>query len=143
LNQSVALDRAVGKVEVILTDAIPKDMAKLSLSFTAGSYLLLNNPNNPPIAVQTIVQDLKPSYEGTLNFSLPAFVIPMSNGFITTDVSIRAYNTSGALAIEKIIKNVVIERNKMITLSGALFTTSASTNVTINGDWKPSSTITF
>lgn len=45
LNQSIVLDRVVGKVGFVLTDAIPKDIASVSLSFTSGSFVYLNSPN--------------------------------------------------------------------------------------------------
>lgn len=146
LNQSVSLDRAVGKVGFVLTDAIPKNLAKITLAFTSGNWMFLNNENDPPTALQIIEFPMKPSREGELNFSSSAYVIPMANGFITTDVSIRAYNTFGNLIVEKIIKNVVIEKNKMTTLTGALFTSlpsSTDTNVTINSEWKPSAIVNF
>ncbi|SHE65592.1 hypothetical protein [Pedobacter caeni] len=146
LNQSVVLDRVVGKVGFVLTDAIPKDLAKISLAFTSGLYLRLIGSLDPGTSVQTIDFPLKASQEGLLNFSSSTFVIPLSSGSITTDVSIRAYNTSGTLIVEKIVKNVVIERNKLTTLSGALFTSLPSqttANVTVNSEWKPSTTVTF
>lgn len=143
LSQSVVLDRVVGKVGFVLTDAIPKDLAKISMGFTSGSWVKLNDSSDPATAIQTIEFPLKPSHEGTLNYSSSAFVIPMYSGFITTDVSLRAYNTSGTLIVEKIIKNVVVEKNKMTTLSGALFTSSTTSNVTINSEWKPSAIVTF
>lgn len=146
LNQNIVLDRVVGKVGFILTDAIPKDIAKISMGFTTGSYVLLNSSYSPGTVTQIEESPLKLSDEGKLNYSSSAFVIPMNTGSITTDVSIRAYNTSGTLIVEKIIKNVVVEKNKMTTLSGALFTSlpsSTTTNVTVNSDWKPSTTVTF
>lgn len=145
-EQSVALERMVGKVGFVLTDAIPKDVAKISLIFTSANWLYLNHPFDPVAGVQTVEYPMKPSREGELNFSSSAYVIPMANGLITTDVSIRAYNTSGNLIVEKIIKNVVIEKNKMTTLTGALFTSlpsNTATNVMINSEWKPSSIVNF
>lgn len=146
LNQNIVLDRIVGKIGLVLTDAIPKDLAKITLGFTSGAYVYLNNSSDPATGVETVDFLLKPSEEGKLNFSSSAFVIPMASGSITTDVSIRAYNTSGTLIVEKIVRGVVVEKNKMTTLSGALFTSLSSnttTNVTINDTWNPSTIVTF
>ncbi|WEK21411.1 MAG: hypothetical protein P0Y49_09700 [Candidatus Pedobacter colombiensis] len=146
VNQSVTLDREVGKIGFVLTDALPKDLAKISLNFTSCTRVRFYGSSDLLTEIQTVEFLLKPSQEGTLNFSSSTFVIPKYNGFITTDVSIRAYNTSGSLIVEKIIKDVVVEKNKMTTLSGALFTSltsSTTTTVTINSDWKPSAIVTF
>lgn len=144
-NQSVALDRIVGKVGVTFTDAIPKGLSRMTMTFTTGSLVYLNNSNNPQTEVYTGSYYFKPADEGLLNFSYSSFVIPLNSGSITTDVMIRGYNASETIIAEKFIKNVVIEKNKMTMLSGALFSSlpSNSTSVTVNSDWKPSSIITF
>lgn len=149
VNQNVVLDRVVGKVGILLTDALPSNLAKITIAFTSGSWFYLNYSFNPGTNTQTRDFVIKSSLAGTKNFSADAFVIPLNDGKITTDVSIRAYSVSGDLIVEKIIKNVVIEKNKLTTLSGELFSdlpaggAATGTSVSINSEWKPATTVAF
>jgi hypothetical protein len=139
LSQSVVLERVVGKLEVQITDAIPANTAKITISSSSGTAVYFNNSyERNPYAKSTETTLTSADY-GKLNFISSSFIIPLNSGSIISDVSIRAYNTTGGLMVDKIVKDVKVETNKKTVMTGKLFTTPAATttgfSIGLNSDW--------
>jgi hypothetical protein len=145
--QNLILDRVVGKIEVQITDAIPANTAKITLSSTSASWIHFSSPYERSTEVRTVETILSSADIGKTDYKVSSFVIPLTTGSITSDVSIRAYNASGSLIADKIVKDVKVEKNKKTIMTGKLFTSTSSTaglSVTVNADWNiQTNNITF
>lgn len=136
--QSIVLERAVGKIEVNITDAIPVNTAKITISSITASWINLNNSLQPATEMKTIETNVAASDIGKTNFVVGKYVVPENGGSIVSDISIRAYNASGALIADKIVKDVKVEKNKKTIMTGKLFTAPAINtgfSVRVNADW--------
>jgi hypothetical protein len=139
ISQSVILDRIVGKIEVQITDAIPTNTAKITISSSSGTVVYLNNNTDRYPQAKTAESTITSADYGKTNFIASSFIIPSISGSLISDVSIRAYNTTGGLMVDKIVKDVKVETNKKTVMTGKLFTTPAATttgfSIGLNSDW--------
>jgi hypothetical protein len=142
-SQSLVLDRMVGKLEVKIADTIPRNIYKITVTSSSGSWIYLNSTNDRYPQPKSVDNFLSTSDYGKINYTAGLYIVPNLSGSITSDVSIRAYNTAGGLVVDKIVKDVKVETNKKTILTGKLFTTTTSPTtgfaVSISADWKTDS----
>lgn len=143
-SQSMVMERVLGKIEVHIADAIPSAITKVSAIYNQREIFYLNTVPYESTPIQRQIDVVAKT--GTTNTTLSDFVIPGSNGTVITDVTLRAYNSAGAIVYEKIIPNITLERNKLTILTGNLFTTTPANNslaVGISGGWNAPTSINF
>jgi hypothetical protein len=139
VTQSIVLDRVTGKLEIQITDAIPTNTAKITVTSSSSVSIYLTSSSERYPQPKTSETSLSTLDYGKTNFTLGSFIIPLTTGSIISDVSIRAYNTTGGLMVDKIVKDVKVETNKKTVMTGKLFITPAATttgfSIGLNSDW--------
>jgi hypothetical protein len=142
LTQSVRLDRAVGALDVVLTDEMPASVAKVSVIIANEAADML------------IKTGVAKNYGSTTrDFALTAADAGIKNkkfsmliGNTATDINItlQAFDASGTKIAEKLITTRV-NKNQRTTLSGSLIgPAAAGFTVYVNPLWNtPGSVITF
>lgn len=121
LEQSVELDRIVGKLEVKLLDKIPNDIDRIVLSINGISnfHYIYGGRYGTNDKSEKTISTTSSNFESQLFLYFGYQGYETSSGHAT--VNIRAYGTEGNLAINKIINDVPVGVNKTTILSGKLF----------------------
>ena len=142
LDLSVTLNRIVTLLAILSTDARPADAAKIRITSSAGSYSF--NPTtglgtgDPGFAADLT---LKSDVGKTIGVGAYAFI---ASDELTTDITLDVLDTNNQVLFRKSIPNVPLKRNRQTTLSGALFSPSATTAAfTLETDWIPAITVTY
>lgn len=131
-NFAVRLARQIGGLEVKLTDAIPQDASKVVLEVPDDTQIHSFDHGQVQSAVSKKEFVLAESDKGIKD---KRFLVHVFNA---SQVTIRAFNSQGVVIAEKTVNNLTITKNKLTLLSGALFTTTAKFNITVNPVWDPS-----
>ena len=142
LDLSVTLSRIVTLLAILSTDTRPADAAKIRITSSAGCYSF-----NPTTGLGTgdsgftVDLTLKSDVGKTIGVGAYAFIAADEQ---TMDITLEVLDDRGDVLFRKSIPNVPFKRNRQTTLSGALFSPSA-TNVTITleTDWIPAITVTY
>jgi len=146
IAQSVRLDRVIGGLEVVLQDAIPSNVAKVSVVFQSDVDYIYSTGTGT-FSSKPITRDfsIAASDIGQKNKKFLSYI---GNTVSASSVIIRAYDSANGLLAEKTVSNVRCYKNQKTTLTGTLFpaTSSASLGftVTVNPTWGASGgTINF
>jgi hypothetical protein len=142
LTQSVRLDRAVGALDVVLTDPMPASVAKISVTLDKEAADML---------IKTGVA--KTYGSTTRDFALTAadagvankkFSILVANTATDVNVTLQAFDAAGTKLAEKVV-TTRINKNQRTTLTGSLIGPAATSfTVFVNPLWNPSgAVITF
>ena len=145
-TQSICLNRIVGQLEVNLEDAIPDNVAYISV-IREDEYEGFSFYNEVPfggtlLQDQLMYQDSDPSTinasdRGKPNYKTDRFVM---NTATPMNVKLVAFDAGSNIIVQKTIPNVRMYKNKRTILSGKLFSTDpASQQFTINANqaWGP------
>ena len=142
LDLSVTLNRIVTLLAILSTDTRPADAAKIRITSSAGNYSF-----NPTTGLGTgdpgFTADLtlKSDVGKTIGVGAYAFI---ASDELTTDITLDVLDTNNQVLFRKSIPNVPLKRNRQTTLSGALFSPSATTaSFTLETDWIPAITVTY
>jgi hypothetical protein len=142
LDLSVTLNRIVTLLAILSTDTRPADAAKIRITSSAGNYSF-----NPTTGLGTgdpgFTADLtlKSDVGKTIGVGAYAFI---ASDELTTDITLDVLDTNNQVLFRKSIPNVPLKRNRQTTLSGALFSPSATTAAfTLETDWIPAITVTY
>jgi hypothetical protein len=133
-------------MEVTLLDAIPSNLAKITLIFQSDTWShYYNGATQSPNYSRTKQFSLTASDTGVKN---KAFFMFVGNTWTASNVIIRAYDSANGLIAEKTVPNVRVYKNKKTLLTGTLFPATANPSVgftvTVNPIWDVSGTpITF
>ena len=142
LDLSVTLNRIVTLLAILSTDTRPADAAKIRITSSAGCYSF-----NPTTGLGTgnsgftVDLTLKSDVGKTIGVGAYAF---LAADELTTDITLDVLDTDNQVLFRKSIPNVPLKRNRQTTLSGALFSPSATTaSFTLETDWIPAITVTY
>lgn len=142
LNLSVTLNRIVTLLAILSTDNRPAEAAKVRITSSAGGYSF-----NPTTGLATgtpgftVDLTLKSDVGKTIGVGAYAF---LSSDELTTDITLEVLDDGGDVLFRKSIPNVPFKRNRRTTLSGALFSPSATTaTITLETDWLDPITVTY
>lgn len=142
LDLSVTLNRIVTLLAILSTDTRPADVAKIRITSSAGCYSF-----NPTTGLGTgdsgftVDLTLKSDVGKTIGVGAYAFI---ASDELTTDITLDVLDTDNQVLFRKSIPNVPLKRNRQTTLSGALFSPSATTaTITLETDWIPAITVTY
>ena len=163
VNQTVSLDRIVGKLKVIIKDRIPYDAHSIILTpslypppvpdvpygypdaFNLRSGEML--PNGGPgdnLVYNGMYHEFTPTEKGMLDFSMEDYILmPVTDTFT---VHLSAAYASGQTISSKILYNIRVSPGKRTVLSGKLFDNlpgnDSGINVIIaNPEWSADSTL--
>jgi len=135
VNQSVSGSRLVGQLEVNIEDAIPATASKMEITVTSESHQYyisteLAHSFDPYVITTPIPNAIK----GTTNYKLDNILL---NTYTPFTVKIVCYDASSKALGTALVTNVTCEKNKKTILSGELFGSSNTFNITLNSAWDP------
>ena len=144
LTKSVRLSRVVAGLDLLLTDAIPTTVSKITITCT-GDMSALNLSDNTDRGSNINVKEftINTTDQGVANKKFSMFV---ANTFSPISITIKAYDNSSRVITEKTVNGVTFLRNAKTTLSGALFSSVGIPGAfTINVDptWGTGNTVAF
>ncbi|NCD70830.1 hypothetical protein [Mucilaginibacter agri] len=149
-NTDVVMERLIGKVQVVIQDAIPADVVRLECNWGGmdGAFDPVRNVGHPGFGsgFPSIVYNhtVVPADIGKKGFTFSTTDFPgygrtiILNGYKSTDADLApSYSRLVAYGYS------VLARNTTLTFSGTLFDNSSSTNVTTNPAWGAATTLPF
>jgi len=140
-EQSIQLDRIVGKLELIFTDKIPSEVKTID-------YVLMNcpydielptgrisegeiNKNSAPIIISDDDKD-------NPNYQIDIFELANESGN-SHDLIINCYDVNGDILETRKLTDIMIYRNKITRLSGEMFSSTKNNEnnftLTLDTDW--------
>jgi hypothetical protein len=143
VNQSVRLDRMVGGLEINISDVIPANVARISVTYY-NDYPRIDLSTFMPSGIpggQVDIVAIDPATVGTRLKKL-FYYIAKNDGPITVDI--KAYDSANNQLAAK-TATVSIPKNQKVILTGYLFApTSSGFSVVVNPSWNASGApITF
>jgi|GEM_PF-3588516 len=136
---SVTLERVVGKLEVIFTDNIPEEAHEIEYSLTGlccGIHLFTGNPENQKTFSKSAISIV--SERGKPNYKLEFYAFVGSES-VRCNLTMNVFDQEKNLIATKNIRDINLFRNKIVRLSGDMFTsnngTEKSFSIKIDDDW--------
>jgi hypothetical protein len=147
----ITINRVVGQVEVNIEDAMPANVASISIAAIGNHAAFLFDSetsaesafSEDEVTYNIITRQVTAADIGTTNFKVAGYITN-----ITTPISIvvKAYDSQQNLITFKRIDNVQFSKNKRTILSGRLFTPNTSPqqfNIYLNQAWNADINIDF
>ena len=141
VNQAVSLDRIVGKVEIVLNDAIPATAKTLQVTFNNeySVYSLYNNvpdsiTNNSSQYSYVVSNTIPASAIGTTNYTVSTII---ANTLKPMVVNIKCLDASKTVIAQVTVNNVTCQKNTATILSGSLFGVNNAFQIGIDPSWDP------
>ena len=130
---SIALDRLVAKLVVSSTDVFPDDCTTITLDLHEHRTLSWATMDVIDAVDNQRVSDVT-SLQGTTGTVLSYFVLTPKDGY-TTDVTLTTNRTEGDPYSAITVPSVILERNKVTTISGPIYGHKQCFQVTVNDTW--------
>ena len=130
---SIVLDRLVAKLVVSSTDVFPDDCTTITLDLQEHRTLSLATMDVIDAVDNQRVSDVT-SLQGTTGTVLSYFVLTPKDGY-TTDVTLTTNRTEGDPYSAITVPSVILERNKVTTISGPIYGHKQGFRVTVNDTW--------
>ena len=130
---SISLDRLVAKLVVISTDVFPDDATTIALELQEHRTLSWTTMDVIDAVKNQRVSDVT-SLRGTTGTVLSYFVLTPKDGY-TTDVTLTTNRTEGDPYSAITVPSVILERNKVTTISGQIYGHNQFFQVTVNDTW--------
>ena len=136
---SVTMNRIMALLNIRSTDAVPDDVATIRTTYAAGGKSF-----NPTTGLATsnagfVVTNSRHVVDGKLNVGNYVFLATDEQ---TMTITIEALDAGNNVLLTKVVPNVPLKRNRKTILSGALFTTSASTaTIQVETSWLEDNTV--
>jgi len=139
LTQSVRLDRAIGALDVVLVDAMPASVSKISLTLDReAADMLIKTGVAKTYGSTTRDFALTAADAGAIN---KKFSMLVGNTATDVNVTIQAFDAAGAKLAEKVV-TTRINKNQRTTLSGSLIGPAAANfTVFVNPVWNASGSV--
>lgn len=138
-NVSVTMNRIIALLNIRSTDAVPDDVATIRTTYAAGGKSF-----NPTTGLATsnagfAVTNSRHVVDGKLNVGSYVFLATDEQ---TMTITIEALDAGNNVLLTKVVPSVPLKRNRKTILSGALFTTSASTaTIQVETAWLEDNTV--
>jgi len=141
VNINATLNRIMAKVDVNSTDLRPAEAHSVRVTFSAGSKSF-----NPTTGLA--VGNAGFSNEVAISKNVGEQTKTGSYVFLATDeqavdVTIEVLNSGGTTIFTKQVSDVPLKRNRLTTLTGAMYTNKGNAAFLVNADWEPNDTINF
>lgn len=139
---SATLDRIVAKVMVVSTDNRTADVSNIRTTFSAGGTGF-----NPTTGFATTNTGFSNTVRGSVVENSPSSAtnyLFLATDEQTVNVTIETLDADGAVLFSKTVNNVPLKRNRVTTLTGAMFTnTGIEGAFQVNTDWITGNTVNF
>ena len=142
VNINATLSRIISKVMVVSTDNRTADVANIRTTFSAGGTGF-----NPTTGFATTNTGFSNTVRGSVVANSPSSATNYL--FLATDeqmvnVTIETLDADGAVLFSKTVNNVPLKRNRVTTLTGAMFTnTGIAGAFQVNTDWLTENDVSF
>lgn len=130
---SIVLDRLVAKLVVSSTDVFPDDCTTITLDLQEHRTLSWATMDVIDAVDNQRVSDVT-SLQGTTGTVLSYFVLTPKDGY-STDVTITTNRTEGDPYSAITVPSVILDRNKVTTISGPIYGHKQFFQVTVNDTW--------
>ena len=134
LNLTATLSRVVTRLRVESTDNMPRNIAKVIISVSAGGLSF-----NPTSGLATVNTGFTNEITASSGFGRTAFFNTyffLASDQQTMNVTINVLDASSNVLFSKVVNDVPMKRNRCTVLSGKLFSTDATASgFTIDTDW--------
>lgn len=125
-EHAIALERVTAMLRFMINDAMPQAVKTLKFYYTGGSGALNAKTGLGCVASQqTVNVEVDPLADRPYTYEL--YTIPREAA-ASLNLTVTAYDGSGAVVAERIIKEIGIERNKITELAGGFFTENGNGN---------------
>jgi len=143
-THNIRLDRAVTKLKVTFTDAIPDNVATFNVTPATWYYGLDFVTGEPVEAVngQPFTITVPSSSIGVSGESVNIFGFSSSTEW-TTDVTVSSKKSSGDVVSSVTLTDAPFKRNRVTEYSGNMWTAGGSFNISLNTEWGSSYTGTW
>ena len=129
IDQTVTLNRVVGKLEVTLLDPIPANADSLSISVYGAGAVVLPGVSNT-VVTTTFAIGIPESAKGQPNFTIDRLLFDNTNFAFLSDrdqITITCKDAGGNVLGNATVGQVTITANQKTILSGKLFAAGNST----------------
>ncbi len=139
---SATLNRIVAQVAVVSTDTKTPNVARIRTSFSAGGKRF--NPTTG-LALDNTGFSNTVYGEGEIGETTTALnFLFLASDEQKMDVTIETLDADGAVLFSKTVPNVPLRRNRVTTLTGAMYSPAAATaTFTLSTDWLPGNNLNF
>ena len=142
LDLTAVLNRIVARVTITSTDNRTADVANIRATFSAGGKSF-----SPTTGLATVNTGFSNTVVGTGTDGTTS----EANNYIflatdeqTVDVTIETLDADGAVLFSKTVNDVPLKRNRITSLTGAMFSADATAgSFTLNSDWLPDNSMDF
>jgi len=142
LDLSVTLNRIIARLNILSTDVHSASVTRIRTTYAAGGKSF--NPSTGLATVNsgfTVTNSGFWEQDGTLHVSNYAFLATDEQ---TMDITLEALDADDHVLFSKLVPNVPLKRNRVTTLSGAMFTTDASMlGFQVETDWLEGNTVNY
>jgi hypothetical protein len=139
LTQNVRLDRAVGRLDVVLLQEMPSTVSKISITVDKEASDMLFKTGLPTTYASTKRDFTIPAADAGVKNR--AYSVLTVNTATDINVTIQAFDAAGAKLAEKVVTTRV-NKSQRTTLSGNLFSPAeANFTVFVNPLWNPSGAV--
>ena len=119
-QHAITLERVTAMLRFIINDAMPQDVKTMKFYYTGGSGALNAVTGLGCVASQqTVNVEADPAAGNPYIFEL--YTIPRET-VASLNLTVTAYDGSGGVVTERVIKDIAIERKKITELAGDFFT---------------------
>lgn len=121
------LKRCVSLFRLIISDAMPTDVAKMKFYYTGGSSTLSAKTGYGSVqSKQTVNFTIDDSMKGKSS-QFEVYTIPHEESDVLK-LTVTAYNNADSVLYEKVFENVPIQRNMITQYTGDFFSSTANTS---------------
>lgn len=141
LDLTAVLNRVIAKVVIVSTDNRTADVANIRATFSAGGKSF-----NPTTGLATINTGFSNTMQGgSVGTTTNAInYIFLATDEQTMDVTIETLDAEQNVLFSKTVSDVPLKRNRVTTLTGAMFTAEAAAgSFTLNSDWLSGNNVGF
>ncbi|NCD72258.1 hypothetical protein [Mucilaginibacter agri] len=142
-NTDIVMDRLVGKINVVIQDAIPANVTRIECrerlprGYDIISNKVFSTGNGVPLI--TFFHNVVPSDIGTKGFTFSTTCFPTG-----ANIELFGFDAAGNVLFDRYVSdNEPVKANTTLTFSGTLFDNSSITNITTNPVWGPATTLPF
>ena len=132
-NGNIALDRLVAKLVINSTDVFPDDCTTITLDFREYNTLSWATMDVTDAVDNQRIVDVT-SQRGATGTVLSYFVLAPKDGY-QTDITLTTNRTEGNPYSIITVPGVMLERNKVTTITGPIYGHGQGFQVTVNDAW--------
>ena len=138
---SATLSRVISKVKVTSTDGCTENAVSVRLTFSAGGKAF--NPTTGLATSNTGFSNVLPIQSTVGNPTNSISYLFLATDEQTMTVTIDVLNALEESISHKVVNNVPLQRNRLTTLTGSIYSAGAGTDFTVDTEWWPETGVTF